>query len=89
VIEAASGNLLTFMVSALNHAAEQKADEEGDGTAELVVRFNFIFSAVIGFVTALMLAACASPSRGGWEYYDQCARGNPSFLAISECGKCP
>ena len=28
VNEAASGNLLTFMVSALNRAAEQKTDEE-------------------------------------------------------------
>jgi hypothetical protein len=27
---AASGNLLTFMVSALNRAAEQKTDEEGE-----------------------------------------------------------
>jgi hypothetical protein len=30
VTEAASGNLLTFMVSALNRAAEQKIDEEGE-----------------------------------------------------------
>jgi hypothetical protein len=30
VNEAASGNLLTFMVSALNRAAEQKIDEEGE-----------------------------------------------------------
>jgi len=30
VNEAASGNLLTFMVSALNRAAEQKTDEEGE-----------------------------------------------------------
>jgi hypothetical protein len=28
VIQAASGNLLTFMVSALNRAAEQKINEE-------------------------------------------------------------
>ena len=28
--EAAGGNLLTFMVSALNRAAEQKIDEEGE-----------------------------------------------------------
>jgi hypothetical protein len=34
--------------------------------AELVVRFNFIFSAVIGFLTALMLTACASPTRVVW-----------------------
>jgi hypothetical protein len=55
--------------------------------AELVVRFNFILSTVIGFVTALMLATCASPSRVVWEYYDQCARENPSFLAMAECGR--
>src|SRR4029077_9875530 len=53
----------------------------------LLVRFNFILSAAIGFVTALMLTTCASPSRVVWEYYDQCARENPSFLAMAECGK--
>ena len=55
--------------------------------AELVVRFNFILSAAIGFVTALMLTTCASPPRVVWEYYDQCARQNPSFLAMAECGR--
>jgi hypothetical protein len=30
VNEAAGGSLLTFMVSALNRAAEQKIDEEGE-----------------------------------------------------------
>jgi hypothetical protein len=54
---------------------------------ELVARFNFILSAAIGSVTALMLTGCASPSRLVWEYYDQCARENPSFLAMAECGK--
>lgn len=52
----------------------------------MVVRFNFVLSA-IGFVTALMLASCASPSRVVWEYYDQCGRENPSFLAMTECGR--
>ena len=52
-----------------------------------MVRFNFILSAVIGFVTALTLTACASPSRVVWEYYDQCARDNTSFLVMAECGK--
>ena len=52
-----------------------------------MVRFNFILSAAIGFVTALMLTTCASPSRVVWEYYDQCARENPSFLAMAECGR--
>jgi hypothetical protein len=55
--------------------------------AELVVRFDFILSAAIGFVTTLMLTTCASPSRVVWEYYDQCARENPSFLAMAECGR--
>ena len=53
----------------------------------LVVKFNFILSAAIGFVTAFMLTTCASPSRVVWEYYDQCARENPSFLAMAECGR--
>src|SRR3974390_2683870 len=43
--------------------------------------------AAIGFVSALMLATCASPSRVVWEYYDQCARENPTFLAMAECGR--
>src|SRR6516164_6739146 len=34
-----------------------------------------------------MLSTCASPSRVVWEYYDQCARKNPSFLAMAECGR--
>ena len=41
----------------------------------------------ISFVSALMLTTCASPSRVVWEYYDQCARENPSFLAMAECGR--
>jgi hypothetical protein len=55
----------------------------GDGRP-LVFRFNFILSAAIA---ALMLTTCASPSRVVWEYYDQCARENPSFLAMAECGR--
>src|SRR5215475_3703724 len=34
-----------------------------------------------------MLTTCASPSRVVWEYYDQCTRENPSFLAMAECGR--
>jgi hypothetical protein len=49
----------------------------------MVVRFNFILSAAIGS----MLTTCATPSRVVWEYYDQCARENPSFLAMAECGR--
>ena len=52
-----------------------------------VARFNSILSTALGFVTALMLTTCASPSRVLWEYYDQCARENPSFLAMTECGE--
>jgi len=52
-----------------------------------VLRFNFIWSAAIGFVIALMLTTCASPSRVVWECYDQCARENPTFLVMAECGR--
>jgi hypothetical protein len=52
-----------------------------------VFKFNFIFSAATGFVTALLLTTCASPSRVVWEYYDQCTRENASFLAMAECGR--
>jgi hypothetical protein len=52
-----------------------------------VVRLNFTLSAAIGLVASSMLSTCASPSRVVWEYYDQCARENPSFLAMAECGR--
>jgi len=51
-----------------------------------VVRFNFIFSAVIAFVAATMLTKCGNSSVV-WEHYDQCALENPSFLAMAECGR--
>jgi hypothetical protein len=54
-----------------------------------VVRLNFILSGAIGFMTASMLTTCASPSRVVWEYYDQCARENPSFLAMAEAECAP
>ena len=47
---------------------------------------NFILSAAIAFVAALMLNGCAH-SRVAWGYYDQCAQENPSFLAMAECGR--
>ena len=50
-------------------------------------RNGWLVSAAVGFVTASILTTCASPSRVVWEYYDQCARENPSFLAMAECGK--
>ena len=53
----------------------------------LVLRFHFILSLALGFVIPLMLTTCVSPSRVVWEYYDQCARENPSFLAMAECGR--
>ena len=51
-----------------------------------MVRSNFILSAPIAFVAALMLNGCAH-SRLAWDYYDQCAQENPSFLAMAQCGK--
>jgi hypothetical protein len=52
-----------------------------------MVRLNLASSAATGFVAVTMLTTCASPSRVVWEYYDQCARENPSFLAMAECGR--
>jgi hypothetical protein len=52
-----------------------------------VVRFNSILSAALGFVAAFLLTTCASRSRVVWEYYDQCTREMPSFLAMAECGR--
>lgn len=54
-----------------------------------MVRLNFILSAAIGFLAllaALMQTSCAH-SPPVWQYYDQCAQENPSFLAMAECGK--
>ena len=53
-----------------------------------MVRFSFILSAAVGFVTALMAIGCTTHSSTVvWEYYDQCAQENPSFLAMAECGR--
>src|SRR3974377_1555611 len=53
-----------------------------------VVRFSFILSAAVGFVTALMAIGCTTHSSTVvWEYYDQCAQENPSLLAMAECGR--
>jgi hypothetical protein len=52
-----------------------------------VVRLNLALSATTGFVAVSMLTTYPSPSRVVWEYYDQCARENPSFLAMAECGR--
>jgi hypothetical protein len=48
---------------------------------------RFILSAAIGIVAALMLTSCTHSSTVVWEYYDQCAQENPSFLAMAECGR--
>jgi len=48
-----------------------------------------IVMAAIGFLAllaALMQTSCAH-SPPVWQYYDQCAQENPSFLAMAECGK--
>jgi hypothetical protein len=52
------------------------------------VRASFILAAAIGFTAALMQAGCVhSTSTPVWNYYDQCAAENPSFLAMAECGR--
>jgi hypothetical protein len=47
---------------------------------------DFILSRAIGLMAALVLASCAH-SPLVWDYYDQCALQNPSFLAMAECGR--
>jgi hypothetical protein len=37
-------------------------------------------------MAASVLASCAH-SPLVWDYYDQCALQNPSFLAMAECGR--
>jgi hypothetical protein len=52
------------------------------------VRASFILATAIGFTAALMQAGCVhSTSTPVWNYYDQCAAENPSFLAMAECGR--
>ena len=52
------------------------------------VRGNFIVLAVLGFAAAFLQSACVhSASPPVWNYYDQCAAENPSFLAMAECGR--
>jgi hypothetical protein len=47
---------------------------------------DFILSRAIGLMAASVLASCAH-SPLVWDYYDQCALQNPSFLAMAECGR--
>lgn len=52
------------------------------------VTLNFILLAAVGFGAAFMQGGCVySASRPVWNYYDQCAAENPSFLAMAECGR--
>ena len=43
--------------------------------------------AALGCAAALVLTSCMHSSTVVWEYYDQCAQENPSFLAMAECGR--
>src|SRR5690242_6367482 len=47
---------------------------------------DFLLSGAIGPMVAFVLAGCAH-SPLAWDYYDQCALQNPSFLAMAECGR--
>ena len=47
---------------------------------------DFLLSGAIGPMVAFMLASCAH-SPLAWDYYDQCALQNPSFLVMAECGR--
>ena len=52
------------------------------------VRCNSILLAAIGFAAAVVQGGCVhSASPPVWNYYDQCAAENPSFLAMAECGR--
>src|SRR5581483_11781659 len=49
---------------------------------------KLILLVATGFVAAFMQSGCVySTSRPVWNYYDQCAAENPSFLAMAECGR--
>jgi hypothetical protein len=49
-------------------------------------RFGFILPAAIGFVATLMQAGCVH-APAVWDYYDQCAAQNSSFVAMADCGR--
>ena len=44
------------------------------------------WSGAIGLIAPFMLTSCAH-STLVWDYYDQCALQNSSFLAMAECGR--
>ena len=53
-----------------------------------LVSFNFLLSAGAAFIAAVVQAGCVHSSAPPvWDYYDQCAAANPSFLAMAECGR--
>jgi hypothetical protein len=45
-----------------------------------------LMAAAAGFVAAFMLSGCAH-SPAIWNYYDECAGENQSFVAMTECGR--
>lgn len=50
--------------------------------------FNFLSLAGAAFIATLVQAGCVHSSAPPvWDYYDQCAAANPSFLAMAECGR--
>jgi hypothetical protein len=52
------------------------------------VRGSIILAAGVGLTVALTQTGCVhSASTPVWNYYDQCAAENPSFLAMAECGR--
>jgi hypothetical protein len=52
------------------------------------VRLDLLLLAGAAFVAALVQAGCVHSSAPPvWDYYDQCAAANPSFLAMAECGR--
>jgi hypothetical protein len=52
------------------------------------VRCDFLLLGGAAFIAALVQAGCVHSSAPPvWDYYDQCAAANPSFLAMAECGR--
>lgn len=52
------------------------------------VGLNFLLLGGAAFVAALVQGGCVHSSAPPvWDYYDQCAAANPSFLAMAECGR--
>jgi hypothetical protein len=76
------------MAECAPRSAETKPNQLALCELSRQVRASFILAASIGFAVALMQAGCVhSASTPVWNYYDQCAAENPSFLAMAECGR--